>query len=284
MNVKKQVGVLSMALVVASLMGIKSIGAAEITGENGEKSKFMKGMFVTEQPNVNNLLLSAKTDGGGETDNKDKVESRGLLDDTLGETTGAQFITNSHDDMIINMYSEIKSKEKEVEDFKKNYESIKWVQEYGIEPTSLSLDRINLLNTGKKYIGIPYVWGGTTPSGFDCSGYTSYVMREVFGENIGRTTSDQPYSSHLQRIPLSEAQPGDLIYKVGQHTGFFIKDNGSSLLIMHSPTQGQKLKIGKYDRNVRVYRPKSVDDSKKLTVPDSLKEEQAKQDAPQEEK
>lgn len=269
MNVKKQIGVLTMALVVASLMGMETISAKEIGSGRGVKS--VKGMFVTDKPDVDNFLLSAKS----ETKSEDNVESRGLLDDTLeSKTTGAQFITNSHDDMIINMYSEIKSKERAVEEFKKNYESIKWVKEYGIEPTSLSLDRIKLLNTGRKYIGIPYVWGGTTPSGFDCSGFTSYVMKEAFGVYIGRTTSDQPYSSHLQRIPLSEAQPGDLVYKVGQHTGFFIKDNGGSLLILHSPTQGQRLKIGQYDRNVRVYRPKAIDDSKKLTMPEELKEGQ----------
>ena len=265
MNVKKRIGVLTMALVVASLMGMETISAKEI----GAKS--IKGMFVTEKPDVDNFLLSTKTMHSS----NDKVESEGEVSDSLGsKTSGAQFITNNHDDMIINMYSEIKSKEKEVEDFKKNYESIKWVKEYGIEPTSLSLDRIKLLNTGRKYIGIPYVWGGTTPSGFDCSGFTSYVMREAFGVYIGRTTSDQPYSSHLQRIPLSEAQPGDLIYKVGQHTGFFIKDNGGSILILHSPTQGQRLKIGQYSRDVRVYRPKSIDDSKKLTIPEELKESQ----------
>lgn len=255
MNVKKQVGVLSMALVVASLVGMKTINATELG--NGKGVSAVKGMFVTEKPDVDEFLLSAKQDA------KSKEASSDI---------SAQFITNSHDDMIINMYSGIKSKERAIEEYKKTYESIKWVKEYGIEPTSLSLDRIKLLNTGKKYIGIPYVWGGTTPRGFDCSGFTSYVMREAFGVYIGRTTSDQPYSNYLQQIPLSEAQPGDIIFKPGQHTGFFIKDNGSHLLILHSPTEGQRLKIGRYDRGVKVYRPKTIDDSHKLTMPEELKE------------
>lgn len=273
MNVRNKVGIITSALVVSSLMGMKTLGAQESLRDNLETDIPVGNMFVTGKAGADDFLISAKTEK--KSVRGDEKKNTGLLDDTIGgNSKGIEFVTNGHDDMIVNMYSEMKSKERQIEEYNKTYESIKWIKEYGINPEDLSLDRIKLLNTGHKYIGIPYRWGGTTPSGFDCSGFTSYVMREAFGDSIGRTTSTQPYSSRLERISLSEAQPGDLVYKVGQHTGFFIKDTGGNLLILHSPTQGQRLKIGQYDRGVRVYRPKSVDDSKKFTKPEALVEQE----------
>src|SRR5699024_6569047 len=48
----------------------------------------------------------------------------------------------------------------------------------------------NIIATAKKYIGVPYVFGGSTTSGFDCSGYTQFVYRQ-YGINIPRTSIDQ---------------------------------------------------------------------------------------------
>lgn len=60
----------------------------------------------------------------------------------------------------------------------------------------------------KNFLGIPYVWGGTTPAGFDCSGLTSYVYAH-FGKTIPRTSYDQAYCG--TQIPVSQAQAGDLL-------------------------------------------------------------------------
>lgn len=94
----------------------------------------------------------------------------------------------------------------------------------------------NLINYAYNFLGIPYVWGGTTPSGFDCSGFTSYVYR-AFGYNIGRTTYDQINVG----TPVSRDQlkPGDLVFPHAGHVGIYI-GNGQ---IIHSPQTGDVLKI-----------------------------------------
>ena|SRR5947209_8271252 len=54
-----------------------------------------------------------------------------------------------------------------------------------------------------------YVHGGTSPRGFDCSGFTQYVFRKV-GVNLPRTAAAQAAATH--RIPASAARPGDLVF------------------------------------------------------------------------
>ena len=60
-----------------------------------------------------------------------------------------------------------------------------------------------------QYVGCPYVYGGSSPSGFDCSGFTTYVMKH-FGYSISRTASGQ--MDNGASISKSELQPGDLVF------------------------------------------------------------------------
>ena len=71
-----------------------------------------------------------------------------------------------------------------------------------------------------RYIGTPYVVGGASPSGFDCSGLTSYVYGQL-GIDLPRTSSDQRYAG--KQIPFSDLQPGDLIWSPG-HIGIYAGD------------------------------------------------------------
>lgn len=93
--------------------------------------------------------------------------------------------------------------------------------------TSLSETRQKIVATAKKYIGTPYVWGGTTPSGFDCSGFTQFVMKAA-GISIPRTTTEQ-YKVGTY-VAKSALQPGDLVflqntYRSGiSHVGIYIGD------------------------------------------------------------
>ncbi|WP_166973143.1 C40 family peptidase [Brevibacterium atlanticum] len=72
----------------------------------------------------------------------------------------------------------------------------------------------------KQYVGTPYVSGGTSPSGWDCSGYTSYVYGKV-GVNLPRTSSAQKGAG--QTVSASEAKAGDIIWTQG-HVGIYAGD------------------------------------------------------------
>ncbi|WP_162287830.1 LysM peptidoglycan-binding domain-containing protein [Indiicoccus explosivorum] len=76
----------------------------------------------------------------------------------------------------------------------------------------------------KQYIGVPYVWGGSTPSGFDCSGFIYYSLKKA-GVNVSRTNAAGFYN---MADKVSSPQPGDLVffsgtYKAGiSHVGIYI--------------------------------------------------------------
>lgn len=93
-----------------------------------------------------------------------------------------------------------------------------------------------------KYIGVPYVWGGKDPSGFDCSGFTSYVYRQATGREIGGWTV--PQESAGTRISVSEAQAGDLLFwgSPGGTSHVAISLGGGQYI--HAPQPGQTVTTG----------------------------------------
>lgn len=68
----------------------------------------------------------------------------------------------------------------------------------------------DLTALANSFLGVPYVWGGTTPDGFDCSGLVQYCYREVFNIELPRTTYYQ--CEVREEVPFEELLPGDLLF------------------------------------------------------------------------
>ncbi len=101
--------------------------------------------------------------------------------------------------------------------------------------TSYSGNATGVVGIAMKYLGTPYVYGGSSPRGFDCSGFTQYVYKQA-GVNLPRTSGSQTGAG--QRVSISNLKSGDLLYGPG-HVGIYI-GNGQ---FIHSPAPGQSVKI-----------------------------------------
>ncbi len=94
-----------------------------------------------------------------------------------------------------------------------------------------------IVSYAKNFIGVPYVWGGSSPSGFDCSGFVQYVYRH-FGISLPRTTYSQVAMG--RSVSRSELQPGDLVFfRSAGHVGIYV---GNETYI-HAPQTGRTISI-----------------------------------------
>lgn len=97
----------------------------------------------------------------------------------------------------------------------------------------------DVVATAKKYIGVPYVWGGTNPAtGMDCSGFTQRVFKDL-GIEIPRVVSDQMRKG-TPVASLAEAKPGDLLVSFGgDHISIYL-GNGKAI---DAPVPGKTIQI-----------------------------------------
>lgn len=132
--------------------------------------------------------------------------------------------------------NEIRLRKEELEDIKLIEASKKPTVEV---PTS---DRgTQVIEYAKRFLGTPYVYGGTSSKGFDCSGFTQYMFREALGIKLGRTTYDQIKSGPA--VSRTDLKPGDLVFfgswSNPYHVGIYVGDGK----YIHSPRTGDVVKI-----------------------------------------
>jgi cell wall-associated NlpC family hydrolase len=101
--------------------------------------------------------------------------------------------------------------------------------------------RGDIVSTAQRHIGVPYLWGGTTTAGFDCSGLTQAVYN-LNGVSIPRVSAEQ----HRRGTPVrsNNRQPGDLVFfataggRKVNHVGIYIGNNQ----FIHAPRRGQNVR------------------------------------------
>ncbi|MGH1526732.1 C40 family peptidase [Leifsonia sp. L25] len=96
----------------------------------------------------------------------------------------------------------------------------------------------DVVNDAKKYLGVPYVFGGTSASGLDCSGLVQRVFKDL-GIDVPRLVSGQ--STVGTKVPsLAQAQPGDLIVtNGGEHIVIYAGDGK----VIHAPSEGRNVSL-----------------------------------------
>lgn len=94
------------------------------------------------------------------------------------------------------------------------------------------------------YHGYPYAWGGNGPGGFDCSGFTQFVILNTVGIDIGHSSHGQP--GYGRWVDAGDLQPGDLVFFANtwgpgvSHTALYIGDGQ----MIHAENEGTGVTIG----------------------------------------
>ncbi|MBW6410622.1 C40 family peptidase [Clostridium weizhouense] len=125
-------------------------------------------------------------------------------------------------------------------------------------PSDITGQARTLIEETQKYLGIPYLWGGTTPDGFDCSGLMQYVFKS---QNIDIPRVSEEQQSFAKPISMAEIKPGDLVFNKlsnSTHVGMYIGND----MFIHAPHTGDFVKISKLSTSNMKYVGRILDTDK----------------------
>jgi cell wall-associated NlpC family hydrolase len=105
----------------------------------------------------------------------------------------------------------------------------------------------DIVTLAKQYLGVPYRYGGSTPAGFDCSGYMLFLFHQ-FGKELPRTADQQATVGNP--VKIENMRPGNIIFFATtkedpgiSHTGLYIGDH----LFIHASSSAKKIIISNLD-------------------------------------
>ena len=123
----------------------------------------------------------------------------------------------------------------EIYDLKEDKEALEAVV---VSTSDISEKRKLVLAEASKHLGTSYKWAGIDPKGFDCSGYTSYVLLTSVDKKIERRATDQYNSS--KKLKVKNVEPGDLVFFDNgsgiSHVGIIYSTENGSIQMIHSST------------------------------------------------
>ena len=124
-------------------------------------------------------------------------------------------------------------------------------------PSDISEEAKAIILEAEKYLGVPYLWGGTTPDGFDCSGYMQYIFAS---KNISIPRVSQDQQSFSTKVSMSEIKPGDLVFNKASdstHVGMYIGND----MYIHAPHTGDVVKISQLSTSNMKYAGRILESS-----------------------
>lgn len=174
---------------------------------------------------------------------KSKAEQQTILAENQTKMKEFDDKVNYYYDLISNLEAKKKEKDRQITIIKNRQTASSTSSSRGnFSSGNYSSDA--LVQYALSFRGTPYKWGGTTPSGFDCSGFVKYVYGH-FGITLSRTTYTQIKEG--TSVSRSNLQPGDLVffgYGSPHHVGIYIGDNS----YVHAPQTGDVVKISPLTR------------------------------------